>query len=348
MSDVWADPKSWAAIFGGVVGVGGFTWGILSFYWNRRESRLEALSKVLQPMIRAAQLLRDANLTRQKIEYLKHSFPASDERAAEARTRIGTMMKDYDTALKEGTEQFRLTEAENEARVFRFPDKIARLVHDAVRSLSEYGVLVNDGKFGAAEMQFAKFQDDYAEVKREGRGIRLASPFEGLRRRFRREQPTPSLSKFDLSEKEMKGIMDLIYRRATTQAQNTFAVHPPKKLLDSPEIARSDKVVDELEKSVFVVVFQDGTHKMLTLLELIVFLYLLCDLAVQVQRVSRMAHAAELPPSKITTSLRFAPSELMRPEMVKLLLGKVQFSNTASDTLAGQVDRGAPSPAATS
>lgn len=143
----------------------------------------------------------------------------------------------------------------------------------------------------------------------------------------------------------MKGVLDLIHRRATTQAENTFAVHPPKKLLDHPEIAQSEKVVDELENLVFVVVFQDGTHKMLTLLELVVFVYLLCDLAIQMQMVSRMAHAAGLPSANITTNLKFAPSELMRPEMVKLLLSKVTFSEVASDTLADTTDRNTPTPA---
>jgi len=46
-----------------------------------------------------------------------------------------------------------------------------------------------------------------------------------------------------------------------------------------------------------------------------------------------MAQTGALPASKISVSLRFAMNDLMRPEMVKLLLSKVSFSDVASDTV---------------
>jgi len=276
MEEFWSDPRNVWGVVGGTVGVLGVTWGVLSFHWNRRESRLEALSKVLQPMIRAAQQLHRANDLRRQCEILKRSFPETG--AKEAHARIESMIEDYGKAISEGEDQFRLAQAENESRIFRFRDKIARLVYTAKSSLSEFGQHVNAGKFNEADLQFAKFGDDYAAVKRAGRGLRLAAPFEGVRKYLNRKPSTPKPGKFELSEKEMQGVMGLLHRRATTQAGNTFAVHPPQKLLDRPNVAKSDEVIDELEKSVFVVVYQGGTNKMLSLPELVVFLFLHIDL----------------------------------------------------------------------
>src|SRR5262245_1568168 len=129
-SDAWADPRTHIAVVGGCVGVAGFLWGILSFHWNRRESRLDALSKVLQPMIRSAQQLREANDTRRKCEMLRCSFPGSSTQ--EAVTRVNEMVDRYNALLSDSQEQFKLAESENEARCFRFPDKIARLVQTAL------------------------------------------------------------------------------------------------------------------------------------------------------------------------------------------------------------------------
>src|SRR6476620_5882642 len=113
-SDVWSDPRTYFAVIGTVIGVFGLLWGILSFHWNRREARLDALSKVLQPLIRAAQHLREANECRWKCEILKRSFPK--DKAEEAMARVNEMIERYNKLLSESQEQFKLAESENEAR----------------------------------------------------------------------------------------------------------------------------------------------------------------------------------------------------------------------------------------
>ena len=137
----------------------------------------------------------------------------------------------------------------------------------------------------------------------------------------------------------MDAILELVHKRATSQARNTFAVHPPKKLLDQPEIAQSETAIEQLDKSVFLVAFQDGTTKKMSFVDLMVFTFNLIVLAQQQHDVSRMIRAVPEVPRDIEVSVRFSIDEIMRPEMVRLLLSKISFSNVASD--GEQPDRAA-------
>ena len=57
------------------------------------------------------------------------------------------------------------------------------------------------------------------------------------------------------------------------------------------------------------------------------------DLKFQMEEILRMVSSASTPPATIQLKLRFAVSDLMRPEMVKLLLDKVTFSDVSSDSI---------------
>jgi hypothetical protein len=304
----------------------------ISNYWNRHESRLDALSKVLQPMWRAAQHLYKANQSRQKCERLRIAFP--DAKAAqEAAKRLETFMAEYAESIKDSEKEFRLAESEFAARSFRFPDKITLLTKKAFAALSGVGNAVNDGHFTKADMEFITFKDYYKSISDVGRGWRLADPLEGIRQRFKKQEPEPPESPYALSDKEMQSLMELVNKRAMSQAGNSFAVHPPRKLLEQPAIAESDRVIDELADSVFVVVFQDGTSRMLSLVELMVFTYHLLMIKAQALEVTAMLrnapqHDGE---TQIKVKFNFKIEDVMRPEMVKFLLGKIEFSRVASD-----------------
>lgn len=328
--NVWSDPRTLISIGSLGLGVLGFLFGILSFRWNRRESRLDALSKILQPLVKAAQHLHDANTCRRTCEQLKASFPVP-EAAPEATQRVAMMAADYGVHVKEARDAFRLGESELASRSFRFPDKVAKLVGKAVESLSEFGRLVNGGIFDKADLQFVKFRDDYGQITKVGRGWRLADPLEGIKRYFRKKKHEAAKSRYDLTECEMDAILELVHKRATSQARNTFAVHPPKKLLDRPEIAQSETAIEQLDQSVFVAVFQDGTSKKMSFVELMVFTFNLIVLAQQYHDVTRMMLAVPEAPRDIKVSVRFSINEIMRPEMVRFLLSKISFSTVASD-----------------
>jgi hypothetical protein len=267
LENVWYDPRTWLAVGGTVIGGIGLIYGMISNYWNRHESRLDALAKVLQPLTRAVQHLSKASKARQKCEQLKRSFPNA-EAAKEAATRFEMFLAEYTESAKDGEKEFKQAESEFLACSFRFPDKISRLTKSAIEAFSAFGTAVNDGYFDKADVAFAKYGDEYKALLAAGRGWRLADPLEGLKKRFKAvDAETPKASPYELNEKAITMIMDLINKRTNTQAGNTFAVHPPRKLLDHLEIASSDEVINELEDSVFYVVFQDGTGQLLTHLQ---------------------------------------------------------------------------------
>jgi hypothetical protein len=279
-----------------------------------------------------AQHLLRANDLRRTCEQLKVSFP-NPKSAPEAVEQVKKMVDEYGKHLNDSEDEFRKAESEFASRSFRFPDRIVRFVKTAQDSLSEYGRLVNEGMFDRADLQLAKFRDDYKQITSVGRGWRLADPFEGIFKLFReRKDKSEHENKFDLSEEEMNAIMDLVRHRATNQAQNAFAVHPPKKLLDNPKIVQSDNVVEELGDSVFVVVFQDGTTKMFSFVELMVFTYNVIVFALKQAEVGKMM-AAVCPTDslKVKVSFSFSVPDIMRPEMVKTLLSKIDFAKSPSD-----------------
>jgi len=206
----WQDPRTWAAVGGVALGIVGFIYGMISNYWNRHESRLDALAKVLQPLTRAAQHLSKANKARQKCEQFKRSFPNQEE-AREAGNRLETFMTEYSECVKDGENEFRQAESEFHARSFRFPDKISLLTKRAFDAFSEFGMAVNDGYFDKADVAFAIFSDEFKAVKAAGRGWRLADPLEGIRKHFKKEKPeVPKASPYELSEKELKSVMELV------------------------------------------------------------------------------------------------------------------------------------------
>jgi hypothetical protein len=71
---------------------------------------------------------------------------------------------------------------------------------------------------------------------------------------------------------------------------------------------------------------------MLTLPELMAFTFNLIVLAHEFQQVEKMVSAAEpTSTTNVKVSFQFAMQQIMTPETVKVLLAKVEFSDTPSD-----------------
>jgi len=235
--------------------------------------------------------------------------------------------------MKEASENSQLAQSGFASRCFRFPDRISRLIDRTVGNLTESGRLINSGLFDRADLELASFRDNYAQILRDARGWRLMDPLEGLRKRFKRDEPRPKeKDELGLSEMDVEAIMELVYKRATSQRQNIFAVHPPKKLLDHPELLTSDKIIDELKDSVFNVVFQDGTARLMTLAELAFFTFNLILLKQRMIEVEQMMKAVPgSGPRSVEVKETISLNEMMRPAMVRLLLDKIAFSELPSD-----------------
>lgn len=329
----WVNPRTLVAIGGLAIGVFGIMFAILTHRWGRRESRLSALEMILRPLIRSAQCLLRANTNRRQCEQLKHSYP-EPKASPEVVQRVNSLVEEYGELIKSAESYFREAESEFASRHFRLPDAISKSIKTANATLSEMGRFVNEGLFDKADIQLARFRDEYKQITDTARGWRLADPFEGILRRFRKTAPADEerLAEYELTQKEMDGVLELLHKRVTTQAGNTFVVHPPKKICDNPEILVSDDAINALRDSVFSVVFQDGTAKMLSLPELMALVYNLIVVAQQSAELNAMLHAAQpTGPREFRVSFQFAMCEIMRPAMVKVLLSKITFAETPSD-----------------
>jgi hypothetical protein len=309
-------------------------------WWSKKESRLQALSGILRPLVRALQRLSDANECRRTCERLTRAY-TNPENAKEAVDRVHAKMDEYGTLIAEGSQECKAFEAELAACAFRFPDGVAALLTKARNALFEAGQAVNNGLFDKADLHLAKLKDQYREIERYARGWRLMAPLEGVAIRIRKHfhRPAETRSRYELTEAEMSEILELVTKRATTQASNPFTVHAPAKLLANPAICQADNVVAQLEDSVFEVVFQDGTYKMMTLVELMVFTCQLIALAYSHAEIHRMVSNSGIDPCEIRVSYDFSVEEIMRPEMVKMLLSKMSFSDSpadATDKTSGQ------------
>lgn len=343
----WHDPRTVIAIGGLTVGILGFFFGIFRDKWSRRESRLDALGKILNPLVRGGQDLMRANNARRKAEQLKHSFPEVrdsvihgaettppfPQQTAEVVHYVNSLLESYERYNKSSEINFRDAESELATKHFRFPASISKQLKELHEILGELGRLVNAGFFEKADLQLAKFRDQYKVVSETAKGWRLADPFEGMLRHFRKDDiPDECHSEFELTKEEMDGVLELIHRRGSTQSKNTFAVHPPQKILDNPTLIESDDVIQELKDSVFTVVFQDGTTKMLSLPEIMAFNFNLVVLSQEMEQLSKMVEAAEpTVPTKFNVSFQFSMQQIMTPEIVKVLLSKFMFSDTPSD-----------------
>ena len=149
----WSDPKILIAIGGLTIGFLGLLFGLFRDRWSRRESRLDALGKLLHPLVRAAQDLMRANNARRTAEQLQHSYPLPrqstiegveaeknfPEATPEVIERVNSLFNNYKQHLKSSEQNFRDAESEFATRHFRFPTRIAKQIKELQECLSELG-----------------------------------------------------------------------------------------------------------------------------------------------------------------------------------------------------------------
>ena len=346
-----ADIRTLVTIGSLIAAACGLLFGLMRDRWSRRESRLEIVGQILHPLLEATQSLARANDARRKAEQLKSSFPIPTESVLEGvepvarfpeRTRevvhhVNSLIDSYGEHTKLSEQKFRDAEAIFGAKQLRLPVSVAKQLRELKIIVSEFGRLVDGGFFGKADLEKAKFLDQYKAILTTARGWRLTFPaVQKIKDRILSRGKTANSIpfEFDLSEDEMNGVMELVQRRATTEAGRTFAVHPPQKVLDNSSVLESDDVIEELKDSVFSLVFQDGTTAMLGLHELMAFNFMLITLANETRELDKMFTAT--PPNAPTTvnlNMTFSMHDVMTPEMVKALLSKFTFSDTASDAV---------------
>ncbi|HET6441641.1 MAG TPA: hypothetical protein VFH53_04625 [Phycisphaerae bacterium] len=292
------------------------------------------MATLLRKMMHTVQLTVEANRTLSTALQLERSFSETGKHS-EARQRAEYEMDHYKKTIASACNAYRDMELELVATGFRFPDRIRESLKKAAKQLGEFGHLVQSQRCDAADVKNAELAETYKAIMRQARGWRLTNPLEAwsnkrVNNRISEGAPE-SVSEFDVEPERMDRVMELVHKRFTTQAGYSFAVHPPKCVLDEPDMLQSDDVIEKLKDERFKVVFQDGTAEVVTLPELVFFAHQLIMVDVQARDVAEKLKKGGFGPTEIQISFTVSIQELMQPEVMKTVLSKVEFSSVACE-----------------
>lgn len=120
-----------------------------------------------------------------------------------------------------------------------------------------------------------------------------------------------------VTDERMKLVANLIGQ--IIKLHERFKIYPPDEVLQEPELLKNDLAAEKLAGTRWRLSLSDGMEETLSFTELVVLSY---ELA--------MIHAHLLKPrtdpdQPVEIDLRFKVEELMTPEHVKMLLGKLKF-----------------------
>ena len=327
---------TWQTVLGilSPLGVIGAVLSIWTFLWHRKESRHATLAVILREHLGAVQDLAVANKARRRAEQLQVSFPAGSHGTGAAK-RMDDFVARYNEHIRTAQEKCRAMEREFLATQSRFPDRVTLHLKKLVKSTYRLGEVVQSGNFDAADIVQASLADEFKVLTNVARGWRLTSPLESFRRkRLERElakSEPPRNDRFEIPQDRMDLIGRLITKRATDQRFNSFAVHAPRVIIDRPDVIKGEKVVEELEKEQFKIVFQDGTTETLSLAEFVCFTYQLIFISVEMKELAEKLDRGGFGPVQVQISTELSIPDLMKPDMVRALLDKTDFSAVPSD-----------------
>lgn len=320
-----------------VIAVVGWILWILTHRSKKKDSQHAALTAVLEEFVHALRYFNDAANARRSCEELKRAFP-TNEGHNEAKARINQRIDDYGRLLTSAKKAWDTTEALYASRKFRFPESLEQLLTNALEELLRLGQFINSGNLDTADVQQAKVVEALNNINRTARGWRPTSLLKAFRGSTLTDDLTPEESEEDqyhIPLERMNRIHDLIMKVLTDQAQNSFAVHPPKEIVDDPEIIRRDSVMDELRDKRFKVVLQDGTSEVLSFLEMMTFAYQLLFAKAQKKDIEDKLARSEFKPTEVSVRQVLSPKDdVMRPEIVKALLEQIEFSTVPCDSSA--------------
>jgi len=313
-----------------LIGLGGVCIALWNHLWNKKESRHEALSSVLKKLLKTVQMTVEANNALRIAQELERSF-ADPQKHKQALQRARHERRHYQELVARAQTAFRDMEVELGATGFRFPDRIRKSLTKAAKQLAEFGRLVQNERCDAADVKNGQLADAYKALMRQARGWRLTDPVESwshkrVNKKIEQETP-PGKGEFEIKPERMRRIGQLVYRRLTDQASQSFAVHAPKQILDDPGVLTRESIIEELRDKHFKVVFQEGSAEVLSLPELVCFIYELIFLQVETRDVVHKLDKGGFGPTQIELTLEISVPELMRPEVVKAILSKVEFSS---------------------
>jgi len=271
------------------------------------------------------------------------SFPdGGTDEAAER--KMACLVEEHGKNLVAANASCKTMEKELGATAFRFPKAMREALDDFRCKLFELGRMVKDRKCDAADIQIANVMGAYHTICRMAEGWRrylrlhrilfgaFARKAEKALEKIRQESVPPKRV-YGISKERMDLILDLVYKRFRSESGHSFAVHPPQAFLDDPSKLGENLDLMALKDAQFKIVFQDGSRHVLTFHELLLFAHQLIFLAVQMNDIAEKLDKGGLGPAEVHIQTSIAPNEIMRPELAKVLISKIEFSHIPAETI---------------
>ncbi|MFO7898937.1 MAG: hypothetical protein R6V58_07740 [Planctomycetota bacterium] len=329
----------WTTALSLFIGLTGAVLMYLSLRHNRKYRVLDSLSGVLREFATALRVLHDAKTARRKAEQLRLSFPNGGD-ADRAANRVNELTKQYRKQITDGEEACRQMEIELAANSAKFPGSIRKVLYDAREQLFRFGQLVDNGTFDAADVQEAKLGKLHVTISKMARGWEMSGLLRLLCRRamrkrlaeIRREDSEPE-HRYRIGKERMDLIMEVLDKRMTAEVQSSFAVHPPRVLVENPSLlgdALDPQTLADLE---FLLVFQDGKSYTFSFVELMVLTHQTIFVALEMQDLEKKLTKGGFGRTEVRIDTRIDPNEIMRLEMVKVLVEKIELSPVPAEAL---------------
>lgn len=150
--------------------------------------------------------------------------------------------------------------------------------------------------------------------------------------RIKKQEDTDQ-GKFTIPEPRLRMIFELIHKRLTSQRERSFAVHPPQKLIENPELLKGVLDLEALRLLEFKVVFQDGETQTLSFPELMVLTHQLIFLASQMQDIGAKLEKGGCDDTTVEIHTTLEPGSIMQQATVKALLEKIALSTIPAESL---------------
>jgi hypothetical protein len=312
------------------ISIGGFTLSLLTFRWNRHEKAREAVTNITRAMCKTLYHLSRCKEARRRRDLLvfHHSPIAVNSDAAH---HAESLLSDYTTNLGKAAESHGILEAELAAQRHRFDLTLLKLISELQIVLSRIGDAVNRGDHNAYDVLHIRFGKLIKYLSDATKHLSLSSDaLEEIK-----EKPAIAGGDDWISETEMRTVSELVHKRATNQANNTFLVFGPQIILNDSSLLKSPGLAEKLRNHPFAVSFQDGTTVKLTFAQFVFFVYEIIFLAQQIEEVASKLNKADFKePTKVEVKTSVKTEELMSDAVLQVLMTKVEFSPIPAERAA--------------
>ncbi len=331
-------------IIGALIGIVGTIFGCWSFLWTRKIRILDGLSEIIRKYISGLRQLTDANNARRKADGLRLSFPNGGTNGEAAKT-VNKLVDQYNDLINKAQQTCREVEIEVAANVFKFPDEIKKELLSAKDNLFKLSQLVNEGLQDAVDIQVGCVKDRYTTLVRVAKGWRLMNIFATIIKTITGASEEKGMEKikkqvldpretYTIPEERMNIILALLNKSMTSHRQRSFAIHPPKQILDNPDLLEGEIDLDLLHNLMFKVAFQDGKTQALAFNELMFLEYGIVFAKSQMQDISEKFSKGEFSETTVEVKTTISPkNDIMQPATVKALLDKIEFSQVAAEAI---------------